>query len=81
MKTKEIINKPDTEALSDQEMAYVVQEYIKERKGQDVVINIYKNFNQNNPLSTMFLAQEINQLHEAYNTAKYWLLENKYKED
>jgi len=65
-----IIEKPDSTPLSTDEMVFVVEQYIKEKKGQAVEINPLKRLDPNHPFFPMQCQQKIKMLHEAYNVAK-----------
>jgi len=80
MEVKEIIRK---EKLEQSEMEFVIEQYIKEKKGRDVKINIHNNqmihlipkeFQQS------ILQKELQLLNEAYNVAcSYYFKKNKEK--
>lgn len=73
MIVEEIIRKPE---VDQNEMEYVVEQYIKERKGVDVKINI--------PIMGGLIGAALNQqqlslLSDSYMTASQWFRDNKYK--
>lgn len=75
-RVKEIINKPDSEVLDQVDMEYVVEQYIKERKGKSVKVLLP---GPNHPLAQampkevfaqMVFAPEFEKLAHAFNHAK-----------
>lgn len=73
MNTKEIINKNE---LSTEEMVFVVQEFIKEKKGVDININLLKGLHPQNPLFALKYSGQISMLDKAYDKALAFFMEN-----
>ena len=69
MKIKEIVNRPTGSSIQQEEMIYVVQSYIKEKKGIEVDINLFKNLDPNSPFFRMMGVQELNKLVKAFDKA------------
>lgn len=65
------------------EMIYTVQEYIKIRKGSEVIINIFKGTHpkMNDAALWMALQNQINLLTRAMDASVAWMLENRKEWD
>lgn len=65
------------------EMIYTIQEYIKIRKGSEVIINIFKGTHpkMNDAASWLALQNQINLLTRATDAAAVWMLENRKEWD
>ena len=66
MDIKDIVNKPDTYEFSQDEMIFVISEYIKDRKGIEVKPRINTSFGQ---FVTM---NELNIMNHLFNYALNW---------
>ena len=74
MNLQEIIARDNRTPLETHEMQYVVQEYINEKKGADVRINLTKGLNQHDPFFPIEYMNEINKLIQAFNVAQGYFL-------
>ena len=74
MNVENIVTRDNRIALETHEMQFVVQEYIKEKKGSNVKINLMKGLNQHDPFFAMEYLQEVNKLMNAYNVAQGYFL-------
>jgi len=77
MNLEEIVKRPHKEMVNQREMGFVIEQYILERKGKTVKVNIEKN---NTILPRVFhLNDQVPKLIDAFIVASSWLKVNKYK--
>ena len=70
MIVEEIVNRPNNSTFSTEEMQYVVQQYIIEKKGVNVDINLGKKLNKfGQGISKMLSSQQLEKLNDAFNTS------------
>lgn len=73
MNLQEIITRPSPAEYSQQEMEFVVTEYIKTKKGVDVEINLSKH-HTGTPLDIMLMREQIRMLDKAFEIAQGYFL-------
>ena len=61
--------------LSTEEMVFVVQEFIKEKKDRVVDINLLKGLNSQDPFFTLKYSGQLNMLDQAYNKSCEYFFE------
>lgn len=71
-----IINQRDTVPLSEAEMLFVVEQYIEDRKGVSVDIDVYRDYGSDT-INAMIYQTQIQKLMEAYNIAKGYYVQLK----
>lgn len=69
-----ILEKGRVFPLEVEEMAYVVEQYIKDRKGENVNINIMKDLNPGSVFFFHNYRKEVSKLINAYNIAEGYFL-------
>lgn len=71
----------DAEEVTDMEMIFVVEEYIRERKGVSVKIDLAANNPSPNPaLLHVHIAKQLARLMKVYNFAAEWFIKRDAKE-
>ena len=79
----DLLSKPSGYNYSVEEAQYIVERYIKLKKGRDVKINIYRDVDLNqlqlNPFGQMVLHQQTQMLFEAFNQATQNMSINDFK--
>ncbi len=74
MNLQEIVSRKTMQHVTQEEMEYVVKNYIKELKGVDININISKGINPRSMSGKMRLSMQLELLFMAFNDAsKYYL--------
>ena len=74
MDLKEIVLRSNSIPVTDTEMCFVVQEYIKEKKSVSVDINLMKRLNTHDPFFQHEYLDQANKLIRAYNVASGYFL-------
>ena len=70
MIVEEIVNRPNNSTFSTEEMQYVVQQYILEKKGVSVDINLGKQMKgQYKTIETIMYSHQLEKLNDAFNTS------------
>lgn len=79
----DLLSKPSGYQYSVEEAQYIVEKYIKLKKGQDVKINVYRDVNLNdlhiNPFGQIMLQQQTQMLFQALNHATQNMSINDFK--
>lgn len=75
MNVIEIVSRPSPQIVSQDEMEYVVEQYIKERKGADVKIDIEKGINRNSILARGLLLRQLKMLEQAFDEASSYFIQ------
>ena len=78
MQLGEIINRPNRSLYEQGELIYVVQQYIKIRKGIDVKIDLLRGADIYTPFGQMHYVTECQKLSQAFNFAAGWFKQNGY---
>ena len=79
MNTTEIVNRKTPQFITQEEMEYVVKQYIKEKKKRDIDINVLKNLNKNDPFFAVFFKDQLKKLDDAFLVAsKYFISLDEY---
>tara|TARA_R110000803_G_scaffold16197_2_gene44431 strand:- start:3492 stop:3719 length:228 start_codon:yes stop_codon:yes gene_type:complete len=73
MDVEEIISRPNGSVYSEEEMAAVVERYIKERKGVNVSVNIKKHLRPDMPFMDRFYGAQVSKLVDAFNISVAYL--------
>ena len=73
MSVDEIINRKETDPLTQEEALFIIKEYVKERKGRDIVPEIYHN------QPTPFVVMQLQLMGEMACHAIGWFKNNKLK--
>lgn len=70
MNLKEITTRSTHSHFSEEEMKFVVENYIKDKKGASIKINLRKGLNAfPRVIRELMVAQQLNKLFEAFNVA------------
>lgn len=70
MVVEEIVNRPTSQPVDQSEMIYVVEQYIKDKKGVEVDINLLKGINKKSPMASILLQEQLGMLVEAFEIAR-----------
>ncbi len=70
MNLQEIINRPNNSTFETKELEFVVESYIKDKKGVDVSINITKGVPINNMFTQHIFAAQVEKLNTAFDYAQ-----------
>ena len=74
MDVTEIVNRESASEYATKELTYVVEQYIKEKKGVDVEINPFKHA-KNSPFGGVIVQIAMQQLNHAYDVAAAYFLD------
>ena len=74
MDVNEIINRKTGSNFETEDLIFVVEAYIKEKKDADVDINITKGLLQGHPLTHLALQAQLQKLSHAFNCASEYYL-------
>lgn len=72
MEVKEIISRKNGEQMSQEEMSFVIQEYIKEKKGKVVYLNLMKGLDQRSPLFEIMFTRQWGLMQRAFGRAQQY---------
>tara|TARA_R100001244_G_scaffold124688_2_gene94566 strand:- start:128 stop:358 length:231 start_codon:yes stop_codon:yes gene_type:complete len=70
MNVLEICNRPNNSTFENEEIIFVVEQYIKETKRTDIDIHLTKNMNRNMPLFELALKNQLSRLNIAFDFAQ-----------
>ena len=74
MNIEDIIHKASPARVSVNEMLFVVKEYIKDKKGRDIDINLEKNLPRHHPLFNHLYQNQLGKLNKAFSTASEYFI-------
>ena len=75
MDVNEIVKRKSPQLITQKEMEYVVESYMKEKKGVSVDVNILKGIG-NHPLRNAFISRQLSILNEAFDIASKHFCKN-----
>jgi len=77
MNVQELINRSSPASFSQDEMIFIVKQYIKDKTNHDIDINLFKNLDKDNIMFKISAISQINKLNAAFNTAMDYYIKNK----
>lgn len=79
MNLQEIINRPDGANFEVQELAFVVEKYIEQKKGREVRINLTKGLHPRHPFFRNMYYSQVKKLMVAYSVAESYFKQQNLK--
>ena len=77
MNIEDIIHKKSPARVSVSEMSYVIKEYIREKTGKGIEVNLEKGLDRRHPLFTPVYQQQLSKLSNAFTIASEYFINKK----